>query len=91
MSTFERLAEKLTDEDFKFFSNANKSRGLIPTGELIREEWQTGAQSLVVFRGKWTPWGCLRDCGDHYIIARWDRYDRIEKTSLKVTLDVEDE
>lgn len=38
----------------------------------------------------WTPFGAARDCGDHYIIARYSRYDRVDKKTLKVTIDVED-
>lgn len=38
----------------------------------------------------WTPSGCVRDCGDHYIEARYSRYDRVDKKTLKRTFDVED-
>lgn len=41
--------------------------------------------------GFWTPFTCARDCGDHYIIAKFDRYDRIDKVSFKYTADVKDE
>lgn len=46
--------------------------------------------SRVILKGEWTPYLTARDCGDHYIVARFDRYDRIEKDNLKVTRDVED-
>ena len=38
----------------------------------------------------WTPYGTARDCGDHYIIARYDRYDKIDKHTHTMTKDVED-
>ena len=47
--------------------------------------------SYVVFKGKWTPSGCCRDCGDYFIIARRSRYDRVWKNDLREDIDVEDE
>lgn len=44
----------------------------------------------VVFKGSWTRYGTCRDCGDHYIIARYSRWDRIDKETLEITFDVED-
>lgn len=38
----------------------------------------------------WTPFGTARDCGDHYIIARYSRFDRLDKKTMEVTRDVED-
>lgn len=38
----------------------------------------------------WTPTGCARDCGDHYIIARYSSYDRVDKKTLEIVKDVED-
>lgn len=40
--------------------------------------------------GQYTPYGCVRDCGDHYIIARYSSYDKVEKNTLKITNYVED-
>lgn len=37
-----------------------------------------------------TPYDCARDCGKHYIIAKYDRYDRVDKDTLAVTKDVDD-
>lgn len=37
-----------------------------------------------------TPYGVARDCGNHYIIARYTRYDSVDKKTLEVTKDVED-
>ena len=41
------------------------------------------------YRG-WTPYGCVRDCGDHYIKANYSSYDRIEKGTFVITKDVDD-
>lgn len=38
----------------------------------------------------WTPSGTVRDCGDHYIIARYSSYDKLDKKTLEITRDVED-
>ena len=37
-----------------------------------------------------TPSGCARDCGDHYIVAHYGSYTRVDKRTLTVTKDVED-
>jgi hypothetical protein len=44
----------------------------------------------VVFKGTWTRYGTIRDCGDHYIKANYSSYSRIDKDTLQVTEDVED-
>ena len=41
-------------------------------------------------RRGWTPYLCARDCGGHYIVARYDRYDKIDKRTFAITKDVED-
>ena len=30
------------------------------------------------------------DCGDHYILARYASYDKIDKSTLAITKDIED-
>lgn len=40
--------------------------------------------------GNWTPSGCARDCGDHYIVAKYSSYDRVSKKRHKITKDVPD-
>lgn len=86
---------KLEDTEREFFERVNP--GYKCTGETLEERWENGGgQTLVVFktvgRGKkhFTPYGMCRDCGDHYIIARWSRYDRIDKATLEIERDVED-
>ena len=86
---------ELAFDEYKYFEGMNP--GYACTGETLREEFPDGsAQTLVVFKRKpgfrhGTMYGMCRDCGDHYIIARWSRYDRIDKATLKITVDVEDE
>ena len=66
------------------------------TGETLEERyeeehgWEGGACTYVVMKGKWTRYGMCRDCGDHYVIARYSRYDRINKGTLELIRDVED-
>lgn len=91
---------KLEDWQREYFDRTNP--GYTCTGETLEEHYEeelgreSGGQTLVVFKaiskGKkhFTPYGMCRDCGDHYIIARWSRYDRIDKKTLEITRDVED-
>ena len=81
----------------EFFERMNP--GFEATGETLNERYKEeqgrdgGATTYAVMKAKgrgWTPYGMCRDCGDHYIIARYSRYDRIEKGTFKRTVDVED-
>ena len=92
-----RISDKrLSPESMAFFTEANKYRGLIPTGELLLAFEDSGScageclWALAVFKGRRTGYDTVRDCGDHYIIARYDRFDRIDKATMKVTKDVPD-
>lgn len=88
---FEVTHNALTQEERDWFNRANARAELTTTGDVLKETFLDGTvQSLVVFKGSWTPFGCCRDCGDHYIIARYSRYDRIDKSTLEITHDVED-
>ena len=79
----------LTPEDFRDYSAWNP--GYTPTGETLKESFSDGGSvTHVVFKGPYTRYGMCRDCGDHYIIARYTRYDRIYKATLEITKDVED-
>lgn len=80
-------------EDRKFFEDMNK--GFKCTGETLAETFTDRFNleteiTYAVMKGRFTPYGMCRDCGDHYIIARWSRYDRIDKETLEITFDVED-
>lgn len=91
-STFER-AERLSKEDREYYTKCGREYKpmLKPTGETIWERYETGAVCRVVMKGSWTPYDVMRDCGDHYIIARYSRYDRISKDLTEITYDVDDE
>lgn len=76
-----------TEENKKYF----EINGMKMTGETITLGEPNGTQcEYVVFKGRTTPYGYVRDCGDHYIKAQWSRYDRIDKDTFKITHDVED-
>lgn len=76
-------------ENKEYFEQHNP--GMAVTGGTLREEFPDGsATTYVIFRGNHTPSGCCRDCGRYYIIARYSRYDRIDKGTWNVTPDVED-
>lgn len=89
----------LTNEEKAHFENA--FIGYKPTGEILEESYMEergldgGMTGYVVFkstskRTNWTPYGMCRDCGDHFIIAKYDHYDRIDKAAMTRTSDVED-
>jgi hypothetical protein len=78
---------ELTEENKKYF-NVN---GMKMTGETLTLGNSNGSScTYVVFKGSRTPYGYVRDCGDHYIKAQYSRYDRIDKETLEITKDVED-
>lgn len=58
----------------------------------IMEENGIGRVIVKMKRGYkgFTPCGCARDCGDHYIIARYSSFDSVDKKTLEITKDVED-
>lgn len=81
-----------------YFNRVNP--GWACTGETLEEHYETrdadgrlvdgGGATYAVMTGPFTRYCMCRDCGDHYIIARWSRYDRIDKATLQITFDVED-
>lgn len=85
---------QLESDDAEYFERVNP--GYKCTGETLEERYEEesgregGATTYAVMKGGWTPYGMCRDCGDHYIIAKHSRYDRIDKGTLKKTVDVED-
>lgn len=86
---FEVERNALTEEDYKHFNGCWPNH--TPTGDVLKETYSDGtSQSRVIFKGTWTAFGMCRDCGDHYIIARYSQYDRVDKETLKITFDVED-
>lgn len=82
----------LPDNEKGYFERVNK--GFTCTGETLKEtvddQGLERSTTYVVMKGRFTAYGMCRDCGDHYIIARWSRYDRIDKETYKVTYDVND-
>ncbi len=93
-----KLTKKATSKEERAeIKKAYGSRGYNPTGEVIAVDWRDEENAVgcvyceyVVFKGSWTRYDTIRDCGDHYIWARYSRYDRIDKETLQVTKDVED-
>lgn len=89
----------LENGDREFFERLNP--GYKCTGETLIEEYKVFEDgetlvdghscTYVVMKGRFTQFEMCRDCGDHYIIARWSRYDRVDKQTRTITFDVEDE
>ena len=76
-----------TEENKKWFNRS----GYTMTGETLTLGDDLRQTEYVVFKGTWTRFDTVRDCGDHYIKAQYSRYDRIDKETLEITVDVEDE
>ncbi len=82
----------------RIYTKAVKSqdwKGFEYTGEIIEIEHQDSVVGSItnayrVVKGKFTPYGGIRDCGNHYIKANYSSYDRIDKKTLLVTRNVED-
>ena len=69
--------------------------GFTVTGDLLHEICYVDdvfyeSTTYVIFKGYYTPYGMCRDCGDHFIIACWDHYNKINKSDMTVEYDVED-
>jgi len=78
---------ELTEKNKKWYNLP----GYEMTGETLTLGNENENTTYVVFKGTWTRYGTVRDCGDHYIEAKYSSYDRIDKETLEITKDVEDE
>lgn len=87
MKAIRRGTIERTPENERYY-NIN---GMEMTGETLTLGSVDGSNcTYVVFKGRRTPYGYVRDCGDHYIKAQYSRYDSIDKETLEITRDVED-
>ena len=87
--TYEFLPNHLSQEDTDYYTSMNK--GFTATADCLKVTYESGeSETYVIFKGNWTPYGMVRDCGDHYIRARYCGYERIDKDTLTVTEYVED-
>lgn len=78
----------LTAEEKEYFQKFYTKHTVIG----IMEENDNSRVIVKMKRGYkgFTPAGCARDCGNHYIIARYSRYDSVDKNTLEIAKDVED-
>ena len=87
MKRFELGTIEKTPDNIKWYNR----KGYTMTGETLAETLPDGTYTnYVIFFGSWTRSGTVRDCGDHFIIARYSRYDKINKNDLSIIEDVED-
>ena len=91
MGKFKRV-DALKPDEFAAFTRtlSTYSPPVEPTGEVIEESGDSSKISRVIITGAWTPYGCMRDCGDHYIIARYSRYDQVSMDLQTIIEDTED-
>lgn len=89
-----RRVDPLPPNEIEYFTAAwsRYEPPIMPTGEVIEVSSTSDPTIInkVVAYGSFTPYGFIRDCGDHYIIALYSRYDRISKDLQTITEDVED-
>lgn len=89
-----RRVDPLQPDEMEIFTRtlAYYQPPITPTGEVIEASSTSDPTIInkVVIHGSWTPYGFIRDCGDHYIIAKYSRYDRISKDLQTITEDTED-
>ena len=81
---------ELSEENKKWYNR----KGYTMTGETLTQRCLVGFKeeiTYVVFKGKYTRYGTCRDCGDHYIIAWYSQFVRVDKGTLLVTYYSEDE
>ena len=79
----------LTEEEKTYFQRFYKVHTVVG----MMEEENEDRIIVKMKRGHkgFTPYGVARDCGNHYIIARYSSCDSVDKKTLEVTKDVEDE
>lgn len=75
-----------TEENRNWFDR----RGYHMNGKTLILGDENESYEHVVFKGSWTRYGTVRDCGDHYIYAGYSQFYRIDKETLEITEDVED-
>ena len=87
------IISAVPEEDMRWFSAQHPHHNAVG---FMRETYRGGSRvTRVILKMKpghkgWTPFGAARDCGDHYIIARYSQYDRVDKKTLAITRDVDD-
>lgn len=75
----ELLKKYLTEEDRKYYESANRG-WKVDTLDCVKIIYDDGTECVYpIFKGKFTRQGMLRDCGDHYELARYSDYLEIPK------------
>ena len=84
----------LNADDVAWFGRFYPKHNVI--GDMVFTDDKTGeTYDKIIVKMKpgcngYTPTGTVRDCGDHYIEAKYSRFDKIDKKTLDITKDVED-
>lgn len=77
----------LTPENKEFYNRP----GYYMTGKTLTIAYEDGMTvSYIVFTGNFTRSGTIRECKNHYILAGYSSYYRIDKNNFVITPDVED-
>lgn len=75
-----------TEENKKWYDR----KGYHMTGETLTLGDENRGTTYVVFKGGWTKYMSVRDCGDHYVYAGYSSYYHIDKKTLEITESLED-
>ena len=86
---------QLEADDLAWYNKINARYGLHTDGQTLVKKTKMSdgwphATTLIIFTGTHTPFGYVRDCGDHYIEALYSSYRWISKDLTTIIEDVED-
>ena len=79
---------EINEEDREYFQKFYPRHNIV--GLLEMENETTIILKMKKGYNGFTPSGCVRDCGDHFILANYFCYYRIDKKTLCVTKSNED-
>lgn len=79
----------ISEEDRAYFQGFYTQHNVVGLLEEGDHEYRVILKMKPGYKG-WTPYGTARDCGDHLILARWSRYDSVDKKTMQIFTDVED-
>ena len=87
------IINDVSEEDMRWFSAHYPHHNVV--GFMREAHSGGGSITRIILKTKpghkgWTPYGAARDCGDHYIVARYSQYDLVDKKTLAITRDVDD-
>ena len=87
------ISDSLNNKEITYFQRFYREHNVIGYLEYTTTDGTDAGRVVLKMKPgykAWTPYGTARDCGTHYILAQYSRYDRIQKKDLEVTEDADD-